>query len=157
MGFPRRDPRPRLRARQPAAESGIDRPVRPVRRRAGAFDLRPDLRPGAEAGIDRPHPVECLERPDVIVHMLGLAPDSGLPAEAEPFEVLVDRRFVFRPAAARVDILDAQQETAALPGERLREERRIGVSEVQQPRRARREAGDGAGLSVFCHDRGSMP
>ena len=157
VALPGRDPFACVGA--PAAGSGIDRTVRPVRRRAGARDLRPDLRAGAETGVDQPEPVEGGQRRRVVVHMLGLAPDSRLPAEAEPVEVFVDRRLEFGAAAAAIDILDPEQEFSAVRGVRVRvrEQRRVSVAEMQEPARARGEAGDGVARSAFCHGRGSMP
>ena len=56
----------------------------------------------------------------------------------------MDRGLEFRPAARRVDILDAQQEAAAAPARRVEiQQRRIGVAEMQIAVRARRKAEDG--------------
>ncbi len=78
--------------------------------------------------------------------MLRLAPHRLLPVEPEPPQVLEDRRLVFRPAAGRVDVLDAEQEPAArLPGHAGVEHRRIGMTEMQVAVGARRKSEDG------CH------
>jgi len=45
--------------------------------------------------------------------MLALPPHRLLPGDAEPAEILVDRRLVVRPATGRVDVLDAQQQPPA--------------------------------------------
>src|SRR5262249_44171607 len=68
-----------------------------------------------------------------------------LPGEAEPRQVLIDRRFVLRPAARRVDVLDAQQEPAAGRAGHLEiDERGERMAEMQVAVRARREAEDGS-------------
>jgi len=75
--------------------------------------------------------------------MLRLPPHRPLPVEAEPGEVLLDRGGEFRPAARRVDVLDAQQKAAVGgAGGVERGQRRVRVPEVQVAVRARREAGD---------------
>ena len=77
----------------------------------------------------------------VFVEMLGLPADGRLPSEAEPGQVLADRRLELGPAAGDVDVLDAQEEPAARPRREIGvEESRIGVTEMQPPVRARSEA-----------------
>ena len=84
--------------------------------------------------------------------MFGLAPRGRLPFKPEPGAVFLDRCFELIPRAARIDILDAQQETpAALAREIEIEERRIGVAEVQMTIGRRREAEDA--LAIRCHSR----
>jgi hypothetical protein len=88
--------------------------------------------------------------------MLALPPHRLLPGNAEPLQILVDRRFVFRPRARRVDVLDAQQQPAAgLARHVVIEQGRIGMAEMQIAVRARREAEDmGVGvLGVGVHGR----
>ena len=46
--------------------------------------------------------------------MRALAPHRLLPGDAEPREILIDRPLVLWPAPYRVDVLDAQQELAAV-------------------------------------------
>src|SRR4029079_16116457 len=79
----------------------------------------------------------------IVGEMLGLAAHRAVPVEAEPAQVGLDRRFEFAPAAADVDVLDAQQEpparlARAAPGNA----RRAGMAEMQLPGRACREARD---------------
>ena len=75
--------------------------------------------------------------------MLGLAADRGLPAQPEPGEVLEDGGLEFRPAAGPVDVLDAQQKTPARLSRRgFREQRRIGMAEMEMARGAGGEARD---------------
>src|SRR6202171_1649972 len=76
--------------------------------------------------------------------MQGLPPHWGFPWDAEPGEVFIDRCLEFRPAAGRVDILDAQQELpAGLTRQIEIQQRRISVDEMQITVRARRKAEDG--------------
>ena len=76
--------------------------------------------------------------------MLGLPPHRRLPGNAEPGEIFVDRGLEFRPAARRVDILDAQQEPSAGSARQVEiQQRRIGVAEMKMAIRARREAENG--------------
>src|SRR5215813_488620 len=80
--------------------------------------------------------------------MLRLAAHRLFPVQAEPGKVLVNRRLELRPAARHVDIFDAQEETPAGRPRRLpADERGCGVSEMEIPRRARREPRDDHGLS----------
>ena len=59
-------------------------------------------------------------------------------------QVLEDRRGEFRFASGHVDVFDAQQEPAAQRfGPMRREQRRIGVAQMQQAIGARGEAEDG--------------
>ena len=59
-----------------------------------------------------------------------------IPIEAEPFQILVDAVDEFRPASARVKVLDAQQETtAAAPRAGMPKDRRVGMAEVEPPGR----------------------
>src|SRR5262249_15038420 len=124
------------------ADAGINWTIGAVRRFAGARDLRDDLGAGAEAGIEQAARFEPRERGAIIVHVLGLAAHRLLPGEAEPGEGLEDRRLEFRPAARAVDVLDAEQETAAGAGGSRGEQRRVCVAEMQIPGRAGRETGD---------------
>src|SRR5215831_547425 len=80
----------------------------------------------------------------VFVVVLGLAAHRLLPGNAEPREVLIDRRLVFRPAARLVDILDAQQQPS-VRGLRHAgvDERRQRMAEMQIAVGRRREAENG--------------
>src|ERR1700687_2991523 len=76
--------------------------------------------------------------------MLRLPPHRGFPCHAEPGEVFIDRCLEFRPAAGRVDILDAQQKLPANLTRQIEiQQRRINVAESQIAVRARRKAEDG--------------
>ena len=84
------------------------------------------------------------QRRAIVVEMLGLPPHRLLPVDAEPGEVLVDRRLELRPAARRVDVLDAQQQAPARRPRHVEiEQRREGVAEMQIAVRARRKAENG--------------
>src|SRR5262249_9199422 len=79
----------------------------------------------------------------VLFEMLALAAHRRLPYEAEPGEILEDRRLEFGAAARAVDILDAQQQAATRRPRHLE----IGeggqrVAEMQKAVRARCEAKD---------------
>ena len=74
--------------------------------------------------------------------MLRLPPHRLFPRDAEPGEVLVDRRLVFRPAARRVDVLDAQQQPPAGGARHVEiEQRRQRMAEMQIAVRARARSG----------------
>src|SRR5260370_41719635 len=76
--------------------------------------------------------------------MLRLPPHRSFPGDAEPGEVFIDCGLELRPAAGRVDILDAQQEPAAGVARQIEiQQRRISVAEMQIAVRARRKAEDG--------------
>lgn len=127
-----------LRDRPAPACAGIER--RPVRI-AGLARRRLDLPPGTGAGIDEAPRPKIVEGGAVGGHPGRLAPDRVREAEAEPGEVVDQAVRQFRPAAERVDVLDAQQQiTVQRPGELRVEEGRIGVAEMQAPVRARGEA-----------------
>ena len=93
--------------------------------------------------------VELRERGAVVVEMLGLPPHRLLPFEAEPGEVFVDRRLELRPAARRVDVLDAQQQPAAGRARHVEvQQRRQRMAEMQMAVRARREAENGLPVTL---------
>src|SRR5262245_66316352 len=94
-----------------------------------------DLAAALEARIDKS--LKPRERRAVIVEMRALAAHGLLPGDAEPRQVFIDRRFVLRPAARRVDILDAQQEPAAGRARPLQtDERREGLPSLPLALRA---------------------
>src|SRR3954452_18401906 len=126
-----------------SAGAGVARAQLPLWSTTGAGDLDLDLAPCAEARVKQPADVEPPERGAVILKMPGLAADRSVPVEAEPGEVLDDRRVVFGPAAGVVDILDPQQkQPAGLARRAPALERRADMPQMQITRRARREAGD---------------
>ncbi len=137
---------------QRAAGARIDRAaIRRVRRgaRGRYFPLNVGAR--AEAGVEQAASGQGIERGGVVGHVFGLHPYLTVPGEPEPGQVLADRAGELGAAAAGVDILQAQEEaparqTRGAPGV----ERGMGVAEMEQPGRARGEAGDDvhhAGLS----------
>src|SRR6266581_130428 len=76
--------------------------------------------------------------------MRGLPPHRLLPDDPEPGQILVDRSLEFRPAAARIDVLDPEQEPAAgLPRQIEIQQRRKSVAEMQIAVRARGKAENG--------------
>src|SRR5690606_33918861 len=133
-----------------AARARVERrAVWAVRRRAGALDLGANLGAGAEARIEQALRRESVERRAIVIEMLGLAPDRHRPVEAEPGEIVEQRRLEGRTRAAEVDVLDAQQEAAALVFRGVpSEERGISVTEMEMAGRAGREAGDDHGVGA---------
>src|SRR5882757_4538811 len=90
--------------------------------------------------------------------MLGLPPHRRFPANPEPGEILVDRGLEFRPAARRIDILDAQQEAATAAAREIEiQQRRAGVAEMEVAVRARCKSENGwrhdGGLVMPGHSR----
>ena len=79
-----------------AAGARIQRPDFALRRAAGAGDLGLDRAPRAEAGIEQPCLLEPRERGAIIGEMLRLPADRPVPIEAEPGQILDDRRGVIR-------------------------------------------------------------
>src|SRR5262249_61664068 len=77
--------------------------ARPGRMHLALGDEARDLAAALEARIDKS--LKPRERRAVIVEKPALAAHGLLPGDAEPRQVFIDRRFVLRPAARRVDIL----------------------------------------------------
>ena len=73
--------------------------------------------------------------------MLRLAPDRPGPGQPQPGQVIGNGGLEFGPAAARIDVLDAEEELPPGPRRPGREQRRIGVADMQQARGAGRKAG----------------
>ena len=120
---------------------GIARPGR-ARRRLLRGNAPGNVAARAEARIDEPR--ESGARRRIGGEMLGLPAHRRLPPEPEPGEILVDGGLEFGAAAGEVDVFDAQQEAARMgPRQRLVEQRREGVPEMQEAVGARREAEDG--------------
>src|SRR5262249_51457215 len=93
-----------VRRQRPAAIDAVLRALAaPVRR---AADVIEHFAAGLEAAVDEALVCELVERGMIVGEMLGLAPHRRLPLEAEPGQVLVDRRLELRPAAAEIDVLD---------------------------------------------------
>ena len=86
--------------------------------------------------------------------MRALAPHRLLPGDAEPGQVVVDRLLVVRPAARRVDVLDAQQEPPAGRARHVEiDQRGQRMAEMQMAVRARRETEHGRGHAHRTADR----
>ena len=85
------------------------------------------------------------ERRLIVGQVIGLAAHRPVPVEAEPAEIVQDRRLELGPAAGRVDILDAQQEPAGIhrPRPVPPDQRRMRVAQMQKAGRAGRESRDG--------------
>lgn len=124
-----------------AACSGIHVCIAVMRRTGGGGYI------GARAEA-RIHPSACLqpvERGGIVGHMLRLPAHRLFPANAKPGKVVENRGDEVFAATPGIDILDPQQQsTVPRAGKRIGGQRRIGVTEVQQPRRAWRKAGDDA-------------
>ena len=69
-----------------------------------------DLAARAEAAINQAAFDQPFEQARIFLHVRGLAAHWLFPFETQPRQVLVDRRFVFLPRAALVDVLDPEQE-----------------------------------------------
>ena len=91
------------------ARSGIKAARIAMRRR----ERLGDVGPRAEAGIDQPLAFQRLQRIAIDIRPFGLDQRRAVMREAEPGEVLENAIDEFRPAAAGVQILDAEAEQAA--------------------------------------------
>ena len=118
-----------------AAGARIEGTLGPVRRGGRTGDLGGNLLAAAEAGIEKAVGRETIEGGAIIGEMIRLPAHRLLPGKAEPGEVLINPALELRPAAAAVDILDAQQESPPfLPRSMFGKQRRIGVTEMQRGR-----------------------
>ena len=127
----------------PPAGARIDRAIRSLGGQGAGRDLGGDLGAGASAGVDEALALQPLERLGVERQPFGLVDHLPVPFEAEPEQVLDDPVDMLGPGPPRIDILDAQQEGAALLArEIVREQRRISVAQMQPAGRRRGEAGD---------------
>src|SRR4051794_37215559 len=107
-------------------------------------DIARDFAAALEARIDQPLALEFRERLAVGIEVLRLPPRWLFPRDPEPREILIDRLLELRPAAARIDILDAQQESSAKRARHLEiDQRRERVAKMQIAIRARCETEDG--------------
>ena len=114
-----------------------------MRRRGAGGDLGGDLRAGADAGVAEALRGQPVERRRVEREPRRLEDRGLVPAQPQPAQILDDSGDMLGPAAAGIDILDAQQVAPALrPDEVMRAHRREGVAEVETPGRARRETGN---------------
>jgi hypothetical protein len=72
-----------------------------------------NIPPGAETGIKQPHRAQTIEGLGINCQTLRLADHGAIPFKTQPAEVIdyaIDEVFA---AAARIDILDPQQEASA--------------------------------------------
>ena len=79
----------------------------------GGRDLALDVGPGAEARIQQPARRQRVERGAILRQVLRLHPHRPVPVQAQPGQVLLDRRGEFGTAAAGIDVLEPQQEAPA--------------------------------------------
>ena len=112
-----------------------------------------DLGARAEAGIDQTIRLQPIERLLIKPRPLRLDDRFAIDRQSQPFQILENSGHIFRPAAARIEILDPDQEfPAARPGMGMADHRRKGMAEVQSPRGRRRETCD---LQDSLHDKGA--
>ena len=97
--------------RAAAAGAGVD--VRGVGAFLGGGHRGADVGAGAAAGVDEVCLGEAVEGGVVAGRDGGLAQDGFGPGEAEPGEVLVDGRLVFRAAPGGVKVFYSQEKLAA--------------------------------------------
>ncbi len=92
-------------------------------------DLGHQLLAGAEAAVEQPLRRQPVQGAPIGVQPLGLAHHGPIPTDAEPGQVLDDGGVELRPAAHRVDVLQPEQEPAAVPPRRVhRGQYGIGVA-----------------------------
>jgi hypothetical protein len=102
-----------------------------------------DVRARAETGIDEPLSLELLQRLGIARGPFRLDYRLSVGLETEPGQVLEDAIDELRPAAARVQILDPQEEpTPAGACMGMAERRRKGVTQVKAPGWRRRKTCD---------------
>ena len=89
-----------------------------------------DLAAAHEGRIDQSHRRKPVDRRPVVGDVLRLAAHRLLPGKPQPAELVADRRFVFRPAAGGIGVLDPEQEAPA---------GRLGEIEVGQCRQGMAE------------------
>jgi hypothetical protein len=147
IGLAPSDPPGPLGRVEVAAGAGIEPLTRgPVGGGGGGGDFLAHLLARAEAGIEHTRRAQPVERLAVERHALGLADDGPVEAQAEPAQILEDRGGEFRPAALRVEVLEAEQEAPAREPRRVvGEAGGIGMPQMQIARGARGETGDVGG------------
>ena len=136
------DPGGAFRGGEAAANAGVEGgAVGAVRGVGGVGGFSGDVGAGAEAGVEQAARGEVVEGGAVVGQMVRLDADFAVPFEAEPGEVVGDGGGVVGAAAAGVDILKTQQETApASAGGAPGEQGGISVAEMQIAGRARGKA-----------------
>ena len=84
--------------------------------------------------------------------MVRLAAHRFFPINSEPMQVVEDRGLELRLAAGAIDVLDAEQETAAcLARDAMTEQCRVGMAEMEKACRARRESRNNLGSEGEGH------
>jgi hypothetical protein len=87
---------------------------------------------GTLAGIQQAHRLEPLARFGIAGKPVRLEHHRPVPFQPEPFKIGEHFGHQIHPAASPVDILDPQQELpAARPRQIVRDNRRIGVAQMQ--------------------------
>ena len=110
-----------------------------------------DVGAGAEAGVDQSLALQPLQCGGVNRRALRLDNRFAINAEAKPVEFLKDAVDELRPAAARVEILDADPEFARTrPRMGMAQGSRKGMTQVQASGRRRGETCD---LQDSLHDK----
>ena len=100
-----------------------------VRRQARQRHL---LAAGSKAAVEHAHLAQPRDRRLIVRPVIRLAQHRRLPVDAEPGQVLIDRRLELGPAAGEVGVLDPQHEPpACVPRRAMRDQRRIGMALVQ--------------------------
>jgi len=111
-----------------------------------------DVGPGAEAGIDQPLLLQPLQRLGVQRRAFRLDDRLAVEANAEPVEIFKDAFNEFRPAAAGIQILDADPEfSAAGPRMGMTQRRRKGVAQMEP---AGRRGGETCDFQDSLHGKG---
>ena len=115
-------------------------PAPPPGRDAGG-----DVRPAEKGGVEEAELVELGEALPIEFEAVALPEHRPVPLQAEPVQILDDRRLEFRPRPHPVDILDPQEDAPArrLGGAPV-EQGGEGVAAMQVAVRARREPEDAA-------------
>ena len=134
------------------AGPGVDRPI--VARAVRRVDRPRDLRAGTEARVDPLLHPERLQRSIVEGRALALHHRLLVEVEAEPLHVRQERLHRSRTEPRPVQILDPEEEGAALgAGPEPAEQRRPGIAQVELAGRAGSEAAamlGGAHQRVVC-------
>ncbi len=125
-----------------------------MRRRRGRLGGLPA---GLEAAVEHALRAQTAEGGFVIVDVFRLAPDGGFPFDPEPGEGVEYSLLELRSTPGAVDVLDAEQETAAGGVRRLiGGQGRIGMTQVERPGGGRGEAGDEAASGDIRLQEGSF-
>jgi hypothetical protein len=150
VGFSASDATGPLVGAENAAGSGIEWSFRSVGRGGHAGDLVFDGASGAEAGINHLMVAEAVKGAGVVLQPVRLAECCSLPFEAQPLEVLFDKRIELRPDPGVIDVLKTQEGRSAFAIRQLAgHQGGIGVAKVQPAGGAGCKAGEhGKSLGV---------